>query len=148
MTQYDIILHAFDLAMSSKIWPGTTPTEMLRIIFYIHSNKWLYVATHEGKISAVIVAFRIPEVTDENLTKMPVKESGNILYVPMVFSAGNGNMYTIVKESLRKYLGDNPDVTELVLQDKNEKLKRYSLKGDKYGKSEKAGITSNTHATV
>lgn len=147
MNQYEIILKAFDVMVANKIWHDVTASQLLKILMYLHGKQWIYIPTINGEACAVIAAYRIKEISDECMTKVPVKEEGNILYIPMAISLkGEEDMYKIVRESLRLYIKENPDIEKLVLEDKNEKLKVYNLKGEQDGK--KAIPTASSTANV
>lgn len=137
-----IILQAFDMVMKAQLWPDKTPSETLQIIMYVHNKGWLYTPIVNDKVAAVICAYRIKEVTEESLVKIPVKEEGNILYGVFVVSFSD-DAYSVIRSSLGVYLEENKDITELVLKDKNENIKRYNLRGAFDGEKQSAGITSN-----
>lgn len=141
MNPIDILLQSLDIFVENKHWPELKPSEIFKIIFYAHNKGWLYAPTANGKVQCVICAYRISEVNEQTLLRVPLKEEGNILYVPFFLSLNKEeNIFRITRETLKIYLENNPDVTEMVLQDKNEKIKRYSLRGDNNENAE-IGIT-------
>lgn len=128
MNNIKIILQALDLIIETSLWPEKKPSDIFNILMYVHHKGWLYTPMVDGKITAILCAYRIKEVTDESLVKMPVNEEGKILYVPFVISVNkNTNLFHIVRESCKIYLENNPDIEEIVLEDKNQKIKKYSL---------------------
>ncbi len=143
MNKNEIILQAFDIMVAKKIWHDVSASQLLKILMFLDSKGWLHILKDE----AVVAAYRIKEISDDCMTKIPEKEEGNILYVPMAISLKKEeNMYKIVRESLNIYLEENPDISQLVLEDKNEKLKIYNLKGDKNGKLEESTATNTANA--
>lgn len=94
----------------------------------MHNKGWLYTPIVDGKVQAVIGAYRIPEVTDESLVRLPTDNLGKILYIPFVISLSKeDNMYEVVRSSTKEYLKNNPDIVEIVLEGKDDKLKRYKI---------------------
>lgn len=134
MNEYQVILQALDLLISENLFPEKKPSDVLNLLMYVHTKGWLYTPMIDGVVKVVICAYRIPDATDESLKNMPKEESGNILYVPFVISLGDSNIYEVIRESLKLYLDANPNIEELVLEDKNNQIKRYKLKGDINGK--------------
>lgn len=142
MNQFEPILQALDIICTSRIWQDKTPSQILRILMYVHNRGWLYVPVTDNKAQAVIGAYRIKEVNESTLGNLPVKEEGNILYVPFVVSINpDANMYEVVRSAMRQYLDQNSDIIEIVLEGKDDNLKRYKL-GEKNGQEQSAGITS------
>lgn len=140
------LLQAFDIMVEEKIWHDVKASELLRILTFLNSKAWLHMPEIDNEVVAVIAAYRIKEISDECMTKIPEIEDGNILYVPMAISLKKEeNIYKVVRESLNIYLGENPDITQLVLEDKNEKLKVYNI-GAKNGQGEIPRATSTTNA--
>lgn len=129
MNQYKLILQSLDLIIEHALWPEKKASEIFNILMYVHTKGWLYTPNKEGKIIAVICAYRIPNIDGDNLTKMPIEESGNILYVPFVIAIEkNVNLFHIIRESCKLYLKENPDIEQIVLEDKNKKVKTFNLK--------------------
>lgn len=129
MNQYKLILQSLDLIIETALWPEKKPSEVFNILMYLHNKGWLYTPTTDGKITAVMCGYRIPEVNETTLTKMPINESGNILYVPFVIAIEkNVNLFHIIRESCKLYLKDNPDIEQIVLEDKNKNIKTFKLK--------------------
>lgn len=140
----DIILQSLDIICESRIWKDKKPSDTLRILMYMHNKKWLYTPTVDRKVKAVIGAYRIPEVTDEILNRLPTEESGTILYICFAISLNKeDNIYRIARESLNTYLKENQDITELVLEGKDDSLKRYKI-GETYGIKQRAEPTNTT----
>ena len=135
MNENDLILKSLDIIIEEKVWEDKKPSEILRILMYLHSKGWLFFSKINGEIKAILSAYRINEVTDDSLKTLPVDENGHILYVPFVLSLNkNENLFHIIREATNIYLKDNPDIEEIVLEDKNNQIKRYSLKGALNGK--------------
>lgn len=141
----NIVLEALDILIEKKLWPEKKPSEILKILLYVHAKGWLYTPTVDDKVTAIICAYLIKE--GDSLTKMPVSEEGTILYVPFAVSLVEENLFRIIRETLNLYIKDNPDVTELVLEDKNNQIKRYNLKGASNGQGKVSGVTSNATAS-
>lgn len=130
----DVIFQALDLILDSRLWKGKPPSHTLKILLYMKSKNWLYTPMIDGKVKAVIGAYRIPEVTDEILDRLPTEEQGKILYIAFVVSINKeDNIFEVVRNATREYLEANPDVEEIVLEDKNDKLRRYKI-GENNGK--------------
>lgn len=124
----EIIFQALDIICESRLWQDKTPSGILKILLYMHNKGWLYTPIVDGKVQAVIGAYRIPEVTDENLVKLPTDNLGKILYIPFVISLSKeDNMYEVVRNSTKEYLKNNPDIVEIVLEGKDDKLRRYKI---------------------
>jgi hypothetical protein len=141
----EIILKALDIICASRIWQDKPPSHTLRVLLYMQNKGWLYVPSISGEIQAVIGAYRIPDVNEETLSRLPVKEEGTILYVPFVVSTTEEyNMYKVVRESMKQYLIQNPDITEIVLEGKDDKLRRYKI-GVNNGKEQKLRASSTTN---
>lgn len=135
MNENDLILKSLDIIIEEKLWEDKKPSEILRILMYLHNKGWLFFSKIDNEIKAIISAYRIKYVTDDSLKTLPVDENGHILYVPFVLSLNkNENLFHIVREATNIYLKDNPDIEEIVLEDKNNQIKRYSLKGALNGK--------------
>ena len=135
MNENDLILKSLDIIIEEKVWEDKKPSEILRILMYLHNKGWLFFSKINGEIKAILSAYRINEVTDDSLKTLPVDENGHILYVPFVLSLNkNENLFHIIREATNIYLKDNPDIEEIVLEDKNNQIKRYSLKGALNGK--------------
>lgn len=128
MTQFSLILQSLDLIIEAKLWPDKKPSEILQILLYVHKRGWLYTPQEARKIVAIICAYRIPEITDENLVKMPVNENGKILYIPFVLSVNKeDNIFKMVRATLNTFLEKNQDIEEIVLEHKNNKIKTYKV---------------------
>lgn len=124
----DTILQSLDIIHESRLWKDKPPSHTLRILIYMHNKGWLYTPTGNGKVKAVIGAYRIPDVTDEILNKLPTEESGTILYICFAISLNKeDNIYRIARETLNTYLEKNQDITEMVLEGKDDKLRRYKI---------------------
>lgn len=124
----EIIFQALDIICESRLWQDKTPSEILKILLYMHNKGWLYTPIIDGKVQAVIGAYRIDEVTDEKLVKLPKDNSGKILYIPFVISlTKEDNMYEVVRSAMKQYLKENPDIEEIVLEGKDDRLKRYKI---------------------
>lgn len=130
-----VILGSLDAIIESKLWPDKKPSEIFNILMYVNSKGWLYTPTVDGNVEAILCAYRIPEVSKDTLNKMPLEDSGKILYVPFVLALNKKiNLFHIVRESCKIYLEEHPDIEEIVLEDKNQKVKRYAIKGVSNGK--------------
>lgn len=140
-----VVLEALDMIVENKLWPEKKPSEILNILLYVHGKGWLYTPTVDGTVAAVICAYRVKE--GDNLKQMPVSEEGTILYVPFAISLVGDNLFRIIRETLNLYIKENPDITELVLEDKNNQIKRYKLKGASNGQKQRPGITSHANAS-
>lgn len=124
----DLILQSLDIIVESRLWKDRTPSHILKLLLYMHNKGWLYTPIINNKVQAVIGAYRIPEVNDEILSRLPTDESGNILYIPFVISVTKeDNMYEVVRGAMKEYLRINPDITEIVLEGKDDKLRRYKI---------------------
>lgn len=147
MNQHAIILKAFDLILKHKIWEDKTPSEILKILMYLHTKGWLYIPVVDGKIEAIIAAYRIEYINDSSLVKIPVTEIGNTLYVPLALNLSDKSLYRTIRNSLKSYLEDNPNVNEIVFEElRTNKIKRHKLnKGASYGKQKRARVTSDTN---
>lgn len=141
------ILQALDIICESRLWKDNPPSYTFRILMYMNSKNWLYTPTKDGKVKAVIGAYRIPEVTDEILNRLPVTEDGTILYVPFVVSLNkNDDIFEVVRETTRKYLKDNSDITEIVLEGKDNKFRRYKI-GAENEQGQIATVTDTSNAS-
>lgn len=129
MNKYKLILQSLDLIIEHALWPEKKPSEIFNILMYVNEKGWLYTPNKEGKIVAIVCAYRIQNTEGDSLTKMPLEESGNILYVPFVIVIEkNVNLFHVIRESCKMYLKDNPDIEKIVLEDKNNNIKEYNLK--------------------
>lgn len=132
----ETLLKALDLVIENKIWEDKKPSEVLKILMLVNSKGFLYTPIVNGEIKAVLCAYRIKDIN--NLTKIPLKEEGKILYVPFLVSVNKDeDLFNIIRESCRIYLENNSDIEEIILEDKNNKIKRYRLKGDNNGKKQR-----------
>lgn len=139
-----ILLQALDIICESKLWANKKPSEIFRILMYADSKKWLYTPMVDGKVQAVICAYRIQE--GESLKEMPLEDEGNFLYIAFVLSINkDADLFKISRETLRSYIQDNPDIKEIILEDKNNKIKRFKI-GDNYG--EESRLTTPSNADV
>lgn len=138
------ILEALDIIIEKQLWPEKKPSEILKILLYVYGKGWLYTPKVNGNIVAVLCAYRINN--ENNLTKLPSVEEGTILYVPFAVSLTGDNLFKVIRESLNVYLEHNPDIIELILEDKNNKIKRYNLKGASNGQEQ--GLTASSNANV
>lgn len=128
MNHNEIILQSLDIIIEEKLWSNRKPSEILKILNYVSNKGWLYTTSIDNQVKTVICGYRIPEVTDENLVRLPIKEYGKILYIPFVISLNKeDNMYRVVREALNIFLKENQDLTEMVIEDKNNQIKRYKL---------------------
>lgn len=147
MNQSEIILQSLDIIVDEKLWPDRKPSDILKILNYVYTKGWLYTTSDDNKIKAVVCGYRIPEITDESLVKLPLKENGNILYIPFVISLNKeDNIYRVVRKALNIFLEKNQDLTEMVIEDKNKKIKRYTLKGELNGEESTVGASNTTNA--
>lgn len=129
MKEIETIFKALDIITEEKLWDDKKPSEILRILLYVHNKGWLYTPTSDGEVVAIICAYRIKEINEDGLRKLPLDEDGKILYVPFVLSIKkDDNLFHIVREACSIYLNENRDIEEIVLEDKNQKIKRYNLK--------------------
>lgn len=143
-----IILQTFDLAMKKNLFPLLSPSEILKVIMYVHMKGWLYTPTVDGKVTVAICAYRINEVNEDTLYKIPSEEGGKILYVPFAISLVDENIATVIRESLNLYIEANPDIEELVLENRHKQLKRYPLKEKNNGSEEgRIKVTSNANVS-
>ncbi len=140
-----VVFDALDIIIDKKLWPEKKPSDILRILLYVHGRGWLYTPVVDGQVTAVICAYRIKE--GDSLTAMPVKEEGTTLYVPFALSLVGNNLFKIIRETLNLYIKDNPDIEELVLEDKNNKIKRYNLRGASNGQEQRPRVTSNPNVS-
>lgn len=125
----DDLLRALDEIIESKIWPDKKASEILRILLIVRDKGYLYTSKVGNELKAVLCAYRIKEGDD--LTKIPQNEEGKILYVPFIVSINKeDNLFNVIRESCRIYLEQNPDIEEIILEDKNNQIKRYKLKGE------------------
>lgn len=128
----EIILKSLDIIIESQIWPDKKPSEVLKILLFVHSKGYLYTPTIDGKVQAVFCAYRVKDGDD--LVTIPSIQDGDILYVPFLVSVEkDSNLFNVVRESCRIYLDDNPDIKEIIIEDKNNKIKRYKLGVTKNG---------------
>lgn len=124
----ELLLQALDLIIENKIWPDKKPSEIIKILLLVHGKGYLFTPIFEGKVKAVFCAYAISE--GDSLTSIPDKSIGNILYVPFMVSVNKReNIFNIIRESCRIYIENNPNIKEIMLEDKNNKIKRYKLKG-------------------
>lgn len=129
MNSMDILLKSLDLIIENKVWEDRKPSDILRILNYVHNKGWLYIPRENNEIIAIICAYRIKEITKDSLIKLPLKEEGDILYVPFVLSLNKkDNIFKIIRNLMKTYLDENPNVNEIILEDKNNKIKSYNLK--------------------
>ncbi len=140
------LLQIFDLVLEHKLWPNKKPSEVLMTLMFLNGKGWLYTVSDNGKLTAALCGYRIKEVTKDRLKKLPLQEEGTILYVPFSVSLTDENIFKVIRKAFHIYIKENPDITELVLEDKNNKIKRYNLKGADNGKERRSGTTS--HANV
>lgn len=130
MTPIEILLKSLDLITEYQLWPEKKPSEIMKILLYTQAKGWIYTPNINGEIKAVICAYRIKDLSDDSLTKIPIKEEGNILYVPFIVSMEKEkSLFHVIRESCKLYLEQNPDIEELAFEDKNNNIKRYNLKG-------------------
>ncbi len=145
MTQQEAILQALDIIVEDKIWPDRKPSQILNILMYVNSKGWLYTTSVQNKVRTIICGYRIPEVSDDTMVKLPVEEIGTILYIPFVLSLNKeDNIYKIIREALGIFLKENQDLTEMVIEDKNNKIKRYKL-GESYGEESATTVASTSN---
>ncbi len=137
------ILQSFDIIIESRLWKELKPSKVLQVLMYMNNKGWLYLSG-----DAVIGAYRIPSVTVEHMDILPRNEMGNILYVPLVLSLNkNTNIFKDVRREMRKYLEKNIDIIEIVLQGKDDKIRRYKI-GVSNGKIKEFRFTSNAHVSA
>lgn len=128
----DTLLKALDAIIESQIWPDKKASEIIKILLLIHGKGYLYTPTVDGKLKAVFCAYRIKE--GDELTKIPLEQDGKILYVPFLVSLEkDSNLFNVIRESCRIYLEANPDIEEMMIENKNNEIKRYKLKGEQNG---------------
>lgn len=145
MTQSELIAQALTVTYKAKVLGDMTPGEYLMVLMYCHTKGWLYLSQHDGKVVSVIAAYRIPEVTEAYMGKLPPQEGGTILYIPMAASLDpSENVFKSMRETLRKYLEQNPDITEIVIEKENNQLKRYKRKGVENEQEQGSGVTTDT----
>lgn len=136
----DMLLECLDAIIESQIWPEKKASEIIKILLYVQGKGYLYTSSIGKELKAVLCAYRINEGDD--LTKIPLEEKGNILYVPFIVSMKKEeNLFNVIRESCKIYLDNNPDIEEIILEDKNNKIKRYKLKGAEDGKRESVNTT-------
>ena len=124
----DTLLKSLDAIIESQIWPDKKASEILKILMFVHGKGYLYTPNVDGELNAVLCAYRINEGDD--LTKIPEKQDGKILYVPFLVSLKkDSNLFNVIRESCRIYLDQNTDIEELMLEDKNNNIKRHKIKG-------------------
>lgn len=144
MISIETIFQSLDIIVTSRIWKDKPPSHTLKILLYMNAKGWLYAPEENDKVQAVIGAYRIPDVTDEAIGRLPEKESGIILYIPFVINVSKAdNTYKVVRNAMRKYLKENADINEIVLEGKDDKLRRYKI-GDQYGQSQELRIPRTT----
>lgn len=143
MNPNEIICQVLDIAIETKLWPNKKPSDILKIIMYVYGKGWLYTPSVNGKVTAVICAYRIKE--GDSLSKMPLKEEGTILYVPFAISLTDQNLFKVIRQSINLYVSENPDITELILEDKNNQIKRYNLKGAVNEQGRRPSVTSHAN---
>ncbi len=142
MNNYDLLLQCLDIILESRLWKDKKPSEVFKILVYVHQKGWLYTPRVGDKIKAVMCGYRISD--GDSLIKLPTEDKGNILYIPFVISLDKeADLFHIVRESCKIYLSENPDINEIILEDKNNNIRRYPIKGVKNGK-ESTVTTPNT----
>lgn len=98
-----------------------------RIVKYSHLHGFLYTGFCNGGIDLVVVGYRVPEVTQDTGNKLPLKEEGDTLYVPLMVSKSKDLLKPL--RMLRYYLSQNPDVKEIAYSYRGtDKLKRFHLR--------------------
>ena len=145
MLTMEIILKALDIIYESRLWKDRPPSHTLKTLLYLYNKGWLYIPIENNKIKAVIGAYRIPDTNKDRLEKIPVVEQGKILYIPFVVSTSKeDNIYRVIRESLKSYLSNNIGIEEIVLEGKDDKLRRFKI-GDSNGKIKEPRTPSPTN---
>lgn len=83
-----------------------------KFVKFAHQKGYLYVGFDaDGDIDIVVVGYKV-ENLDESVGKnLPVNESGNILYVPILTSRSKDRLK--MKKMLNAYLDNNPSVHQI-----------------------------------
>lgn len=124
--EIQFFLKVFQLVVSSKVCPETTPEQWLKTLSYMHEKDWLYYGKEEGKLVTVVGAYRVKEHKD-NFDKLPEKEEGKILYIAFMSSIAKDK--TLPGKMLADYIKAN-EVDKIIYHKGNndENIKSYNLR--------------------
>ena len=134
MKQSEALRQILMMVLKSGIRPEMTPKEWLGIIFYCHKKGWLYGKYEDEKVKVAAVAYRIKDFNEKEYQEaktfiLPEKEEGRILFVPFIVSKDK-DVFKI-KKSTTQFLKLNPDITEIVFEDRNNRIKRFKVNKEK-----------------
>ena len=67
MNKYKLILQSLDLIIEHALWPEKKPSEIFNILMYVNEKGWLYTPNKDGKIIAIVCAYRIQNTEGDSL---------------------------------------------------------------------------------
>ena len=131
--EIQLFFRVYQIVLKSPLGKHKTPEEWLKVLGLLHFNGYLYYWQPEGKLEAIVGAYRVKEVDEEKVNVIPDKSEGDILYVTLAVSIGEDKL--ALKRMLDAYIKKNPDVKEIVLYERGDDNKFKSFKvGGKNGK--------------
>lgn len=108
-----------------NLCPKTPSEKWLEVICYMQDKGWLHLIFENEKMVGMWGGYRIERYTKHTEDALPIKESGNILYIPFACSESKDRL-VFLKEA-RKLVG----IKEIVFNEhnKNGRLHKIKIRG-------------------
>lgn len=134
-SQSEILKQALKMILDAKLKKEMGPYAWLKVIFSMHKRGMLYIIPDKktGKIDVLIGAYKIKDTSQESLRNIPPEEEGEILYIPFYLPKDR----KVPLGAVRRYLRGT-DITSVVFEDDNNKLREYKFKRRKKWAAQKA----------
>lgn len=136
----NFLLGVYKKVVDSGGSPDTTRDEWLKIIAYMHEKKWLHYGYEEGKIVAIVGAYRVKEFKETQ--EIPEKEEGINFYVQFTVSTAKDK--NMIGSMLRGYLKEHPKVTKVGYYKRNQDKELTIIDLKKENKNEEKTRTTKS----
>ena len=137
---YTHLRDVMEMVIQARVRPKMQPFEWLGVLLYLEKKGWLKVFTDDGgRVIAATAAYRVKEFKQKAKDKIPEREEGNILFVPFFVSVADDRME--VPRIIKKYLSENPEIKEVVFEDKNNRVRRF--RRDRHGEEQETQLAAS-----
>lgn len=132
MKQVEGLRQIMEMIVRSGIRPEMKPSDWLRALLFFHRKGWLYATVKDKEIKMALAAYRIKEFDEKTKNKVPDVEEGDILYIPFIISRDEDRFR--VTRIAKTFLSNHKDIKEIVFEDKNNRVRRFTNKEFEDGK--------------
>lgn len=130
MTKMKFLMNATALLKKDRPEFDLKASDWFKILYYMHSNGWLYATLKEGQIDVLVGGYRVkdvPKIAEE--IKLPENEEGEIFYI--AFYVPRDKKLPI--GAAKRFFQLNKDIKQIVFENNNEEIRQHKFihRGDK-----------------